>query len=49
MVTSIVTVKGQVVIPAAMRRKFGIKKGSRVAFIEEQGKLQISWFFRGFS
>ncbi len=41
MVTSRVTVKGQVVVPAAMRRKFGIKKGSRVAFIEEKGKLLI--------
>lgn len=39
METSIVTVKGQVVVPARIRRKFGIKKGTRVAFIEREGKL----------
>jgi AbrB family looped-hinge helix DNA binding protein len=36
---SAVTVKGQIVIPARIRRKFGIKKGTRVAFVEQQGKL----------
>jgi AbrB family looped-hinge helix DNA binding protein len=32
METSILTAKGQIVVPAALRRKFGLKKGSRVAF-----------------
>jgi AbrB family looped-hinge helix DNA binding protein len=34
METSIVTVKGQIVIPAKIRRKFGLAKGTRVVFIE---------------
>lgn len=41
METSIVTVKGQVVVPAKIRRKFGIKKGTKIAFIEQNGKLMI--------
>lgn len=39
METSIVTVKGQIVIPAKLRRKLGIKKGTKVAFIEQNGKI----------
>jgi len=39
--TSVVTVKGQIVIPAKIRRKFGIKKGTKIAFIEQNGKLII--------
>lgn len=39
--TSVVTVKGQIVVPAKIRRKFGIKKGTRIAFIEQNGKLMI--------
>ena len=39
METSVVTVKGQVVVPASIRRKFGIKKGTKIAFIEQNGKL----------
>ena len=39
--TSVVTVKGQIVVPAKIRRKFGIKKGMKVAFIEQNGKLII--------
>ena len=41
METSIVTVKGQIVVPAKIRRKFGIRKGTKIAFIEEHGKLFI--------
>jgi len=41
METSVVTVKGQIVIPAKIRRKFGIKNGARVAFVEQQGKLTL--------
>lgn len=41
METSVVTVKGQVVVPARIRRKFGIKKGTKIAFIEQNGKLLI--------
>ena len=39
--TSIVTVKGQIVVPAKIRRKFGIKKGTKIAFVEQNGKLMI--------
>ncbi len=39
METSIVTVKGQLVVPAKIRRKFGIKTGTRIAFIEQNGKI----------
>lgn len=35
METSIMTVKGQIVVPARMRRKFGLKKGAKVAIIED--------------
>jgi len=41
METSVVTVKGQIVVPVKIRRKFGIKKGTKVAFIEQNGKLMI--------
>jgi AbrB family looped-hinge helix DNA binding protein len=41
METSIVTGKGQIVIPAKIRRKFGIKKGTKIAFVEQNGKLMI--------
>jgi len=41
METSIVTVKGQIVVPAKIRRKFGIKKGTKIAFVEQNGKLII--------
>lgn len=36
MATSVVTIKGQIVIPAGIRKSIGIKKGTRV-FIEEKG------------
>jgi AbrB family looped-hinge helix DNA binding protein len=41
METSVVTVKGQIVVPAKIRRKFGIRKGTKIAFIEQHGKLII--------
>ncbi|MBM4159540.1 MAG: AbrB/MazE/SpoVT family DNA-binding domain-containing protein [Ignavibacteria bacterium] len=41
METSVVTTKGQIVVPAKIRRKFGIKKGTKIAFIEQNGKLFI--------
>ena len=41
METSVVTVKGQVVVPVNIRRKFGIKKGTKIAFIEQNGRLLI--------
>jgi AbrB family looped-hinge helix DNA binding protein len=41
METSVVTVKGQVVIPAKIRRKYGFKDKTKVAFIEKDGKVVI--------
>jgi AbrB family looped-hinge helix DNA binding protein len=34
-----ITMKGQVVIPSRIRRKLGIKKGTRVTFIEKDGAI----------
>jgi AbrB family looped-hinge helix DNA binding protein len=39
METSIVTAKGMITVPVRIRRKFGIKKGTKVAFVEQDGKL----------
>jgi AbrB family looped-hinge helix DNA binding protein len=36
-----VKAKGQVVIPVDIRRKFRIDEGTRVAFLEEKGRLFI--------
>ncbi len=36
-----VKAKGQVVIPVDIRRKFQIDEGTRVAFMEEDGRLII--------
>ena len=36
MVTAVVTTKGQVVIPAGIRKRLNIKKGTRL-YIEEKG------------
>ena len=36
-----VTSKGQLVIPSRLRRKFGIKPGTRVNFYEEEDGIKI--------
>ncbi len=36
-----VKAKGQVVIPVEVRRKFHIEEGTRIAFLEEKGRLFI--------
>ncbi len=41
MKTSLVTTKGQVTIPAAVRHQLGIHQGDRVGFIYEDGKVII--------
>jgi AbrB family looped-hinge helix DNA binding protein len=38
---STVTTKGQLVIPSKLRRKFGIRKGTQVAFVEEDQRLVL--------
>jgi AbrB family looped-hinge helix DNA binding protein len=36
---STVTTKGQLVVPSKLRRKYGIRKGTRVVFLEEDNRL----------
>jgi AbrB family looped-hinge helix DNA binding protein len=38
---STVTTKGQLVIPSKLRRKYGIRKGTQVAFVEEENRLVL--------
>jgi AbrB family looped-hinge helix DNA binding protein len=38
---SVVTVKGQIVIPSKLRRKFGIKRGTQVYLYERGGEIVI--------
>ncbi len=39
--TAYVTSKGQIVVPARLRRKFGIKAGTRLNFSEEEGRIVV--------
>ena len=39
METTVVTVKGQIVIPSRIRRRYGIKEGTRVCLIERNGEI----------
>lgn len=39
--TSIVTVKGQIVIPSKMRRRFGLKKGTKVSLIDRGDEIIV--------
>jgi len=45
---SVVTGKGQIVVPAKIRRKFGIKKGTKIAFVEQNDKLIIQPFDKNY-
>lgn len=38
---STVTTKGQLVIPAKLRRKYAIREGTQVAFVEEDNRLVL--------
>jgi AbrB family looped-hinge helix DNA binding protein len=39
--TTYVMAKGQLVIPAKIRRKYDIKEGTRVNFVEENGRIVL--------
>ena len=39
METAYVTSKGQLVVPAKLRRRYGIKAGTRICFIERNGEI----------
>ncbi len=41
MASSIVSAKGWVVIPKEIRSRYGLKKGSRVSFVEYGGVLRL--------
>ena len=41
MTTTTVTTKGQIVIPSRIRRKFNIKKGTRLCIEEKDGQLVL--------
>jgi AbrB family looped-hinge helix DNA binding protein len=45
---SVVTTKGQLVIPARLRRRFGIKKGTMVTFMEDDGRIIVQPVTREF-
>ncbi|HVH70677.1 MAG TPA: AbrB/MazE/SpoVT family DNA-binding domain-containing protein [Candidatus Dormibacteraeota bacterium] len=38
---STVTTKGQLVIPSKLRRKYSIREGTQVAFLEEDNRLVL--------
>ncbi|HUJ71634.1 MAG TPA: AbrB/MazE/SpoVT family DNA-binding domain-containing protein [Verrucomicrobiae bacterium] len=46
--TAYVTSKGQLAIPAKLRRKFNIKKGTRVNFLEDGGQIIMQPVTRAF-
>jgi len=37
--TAYVTSKGQLVVPARLRRKYGIKPGTKICFVERDGEI----------
>lgn len=39
--TTIVTTKGQIVIPAEIRKKYGIEVGTKIRFDDEDGEIKL--------
>ncbi len=39
--TATISTKGQVIIPARLRKKYGLKKGRKIVFMEEQGYIKM--------
>ena len=46
--TSVVTTKGQLVIPVRLRRRFGIKRGTMISFLEDGGRIIVQPVTREF-
>jgi len=46
--TSTLTSKGQLVIPARLRRRFGIRKGTLISFLEDNGRIIVQPVTREF-
>ncbi len=42
------TVKGQIVIPSRLRRKYGIKAGTRIEVVDEGSRIVLQPITRGF-
>lgn len=40
--TAVISSKGQIVIPARLRRRYGMKEGTTVVFQEDHGRLVLS-------
>jgi AbrB family looped-hinge helix DNA binding protein len=40
--TAVISAKGQIVIPAKLRKRYGMNEGSTVVFQEEHGRLLIA-------
>lgn len=40
--TAILSAKGQIVIPAKLRKRYGMNEGSTIVFQEENGRLMLS-------
>ncbi len=38
---AVVTTKGQVVIPVKIRNKYGIKSGTKIQFVEDNGEIKL--------
>lgn len=39
--TTVVTTKGQIVIPVEIRNKYGLKVGTKIRFDEEDGEIKL--------
>jgi AbrB family looped-hinge helix DNA binding protein len=39
--TTIVTTKGQIVIPIEIRKKYGLKVGTKIRFDDEDGEIKL--------
>jgi AbrB family looped-hinge helix DNA binding protein len=40
--TAVISSKGQIVIPANLRKRYGMKEGTTVVFQEDHGRLMLS-------
>jgi AbrB family looped-hinge helix DNA binding protein len=48
METSTLTIKGQIVVPSKIRRKLGLKKGSKIGFIESGDNVILQPLDKGY-
>ena len=48
MTTTVMTTKGQIVIPSLVREHFNMKKGTRLCVIEEAGRIVLQPLTKGY-